>query len=113
MLQIKLGSNERPFARLSKENHEDVEERAIQRFMELQEKLRSFSLLKRYRYERHHLLVSALRCRDRRARWIDRYDLGLEFMVTKETTILKKRQMAMVDWRRALVTGVLPPESPQ
>lgn len=88
-----------------------AEEAAFDREMEIQarryeQRLARMTPLQRYRWERHNLVVSALRCRVRRDKY--RKTDFLAFMVAKEEAILKKRQMSMLDWRRFLVTGVVP-----
>lgn len=74
-------------------------------------RLAAMNSLQRYRYERHHLLVSILRCRARRDNY--RREGVFGFLVPGEEAILRKRQMAMMDWRRFLVTGIVPSEEAQ
>lgn len=71
-----------------------------------QARLRTLTGLQRYRLERHHALVSLLRCRTR----LDFYrrEAMLNFMVARELALLKKRQSELLDWRRFLVTGIVP-----
>lgn len=69
-------------------------------------RLRRLTALQRYRYERHHSLISLLRCRSRLEMY--RREAMLDFMAARETAFLKKRQSELLDWRRFLASGIEP-----
>lgn len=74
---------------------------------EYAQRMSRMSSLQRYRYERHHALVSCLRARTRLANYLA-MEFRLDFIIQKEAAFLKKRQLQLIDWRRFRSTGVLP-----
>lgn len=88
-----------------------AEERALDREIEIieqryAEKMRSMSVLQRYRHERREALIMLLRSRARRQRLIELN--APEFVIENDYAFFRKRQHTLLDWRRYLQTGILP-----
>lgn len=69
-------------------------------------KINRLTTLQRYRYERHHIIISLLRCRERLDRFAELK--APDFIMEREAAYLKKRQADCLGWRMFLRTGILP-----
>ena len=107
---------EKEMAKSAKQSkaEEDAIIKEIQTWGARYEKWRSsLSPLDRYRHERERLLVSVLRCRTRIEFYRQTGEDLWDFIINKENGILKRRQLALLNWRRFLITGIIPSDEMQ
>jgi hypothetical protein len=101
---------------MSDEEHEtriaEVERKSIELFEAQQRALSLLPRIDRYRHERRLALYYLLKwhaMHDRmKAAWPE-----MDFLHEKNVAIIKRRQAQLLDWRRYLVTGILPHEGAQ
>jgi hypothetical protein len=90
----------------------ESEREASRHYAEQEKQLSQLPRLKRYRYERRLALYYLLKWHAMHDR-IKTLCPDFDFMHTKNRAIIKRRQAQLLDWRRFLVTGVLPRYSEQ